>query len=185
VASAARVAVFVDGANFYNRLRECSWPTQVDIGRSAVRLAGHRKLVGVWYYNVPPPAERPPSQIRRQEAYYARVREHPLVTFTLGYLQRRVVDGAPLYEEKGVDVALVVDMLTGAFEDLYDTVILVSSDGDFKPAVEAVRRYGKRVEYLYFGGSRRSSALMQACDVPRRCRRSWLVMLDDEVVRHS
>ncbi len=63
-------------------------------------------------------------------------------------------------------------MVTGAFEDQYDTAILASSDGDFKPAVEAVRRYGKRVEYLYFGGSQRSSALFQACNIARKCRRS-------------
>jgi uncharacterized LabA/DUF88 family protein len=135
--------------------------------------------LGVWYYNVSPPPERPAQQIARQEAYYARLREHPLVTFRLGFLQRRVVDGRSIHEEKGVDVALVIDMLTGAFEGQYDTAILVSSDGDFRPAVEAVRRYGKRVEYLYFAGSQRSSALFQTCDIARRCRRSWLEELDN------
>ncbi|MDP9237199.1 MAG: NYN domain-containing protein [Chloroflexota bacterium] len=173
--SSQRVAVFVDGANFYNRLRQCRWPTSVDVGEFGLRLAGNREFIGAWYYNVSPPAERPREQVARQEAYYARLREHPLVTFTLGFLQRRMVDGKALYEEKGVDVSLAVDMLTGAFEDRYDTAILVSSDGDFKPAVEGVRRYGKRVEYLYFGGSQRSSALFQACNVARKCRRAWVV----------
>jgi hypothetical protein len=107
--SADRVAVFVDGANLYNRLRQCRWPTQVNVGKFGARLAGRRHLVGVWYYNVSPPPERPAVQIARQEAYYARLREHPLVTFRLGFLQRRVVAGQPLYEEKGVDVALVID----------------------------------------------------------------------------
>lgn len=170
-----RVAVFIDGANLYNRLRQCRWPTQVDVGEFGRRLAGGRQLIGVWYYNVSPPAERPRGQVARQEGYYARIREHPLVTFSLGYLQRRLVDSKAVYEEKGVDVSLAVDMVTGAFEDRYDSAVLVSSDGDFKPAVETVRRYGKRVEYLYFGGSQRSSALFQSCDVARRCRRSWLV----------
>ncbi len=176
MADRTRVAVFVDGANFYNRLRQCGWPTQVDIGAFAARLAGERSLIGAWYYNVSPPAERPRDQIARQEAYYARIREHPQVTFRLGFLQRRMVDGKPVYEEKGVDVALVEDMLTGAFEDRYDTAILVSSDGDFKPAVEAVRRYGKRVEYLYFPASQRPSALLQSCTLARECRRAWLVL---------
>jgi uncharacterized LabA/DUF88 family protein len=177
VDNVVRVAVFIDGANFYNRLRQCRWPTTVDIGKFAGRLAGNRELVGAWDYNVSPPPERPADQIARQEAYYARVREHPLVKFTLGFLQRRMVDGKPVYEEKGVDVSLAVDMLTGAFEDRYDTAILVSSDGDFKPAVEAVRRYGKRVEYLYFKGSQRSSALFQVCNLARQCRRTHVVEL--------
>lgn len=170
----SRVAVFVDGANFYNRLRQCHWPTRVDIGAFAQRLAGNRELVGAWYYNVSPPAERPSEQIARQERYYARIRENPQVNFTLGFLQRRLVDGKPVYEEKGVDVSLVVDMLTGAFTDTFDVAILVSSDGDFKPAVEAVRRVGKRVEYVFFPGTTRSTALMQACDVSRKCRRVWV-----------
>jgi uncharacterized LabA/DUF88 family protein len=88
-----------------------------------------------------------------------------------------MVVGRPVYEEKGVDVALAVDMLTGAFEDRYDTAVLVSSVGDFKPAVEAVRRYGKRVEYVFFPGAQRSSALLQSCNVARKCRRAWVVPL--------
>ncbi|MEX2227755.1 MAG: NYN domain-containing protein [Dehalococcoidia bacterium] len=175
MANTARVAVFIDGANFYNRLRQCRWPTRIDVGEFGARLAGARDFVGAWYYNVSPPAERPADQIRGQEAYYARIREHGLVTFRLGFLQRRRVDAKVLYEEKGVDVALVVDMLTGAFEDRYDTAVLVSSDGDFKPAGRPLRRYAKHVEYLYFGGSQRSSALLQACNVARKCRRSWLI----------
>jgi uncharacterized LabA/DUF88 family protein len=174
-----RVAVFVDGANFYNRLRQCNWPTRADVGAFAERLAGGRNLVGAWYYNVSPPAERPPEQIARQERYYTRIRENSLVHFTLGFLQRRLVDGRAVYEEKGVDVSLVVDMLTGAFTDTYDVAILVSSDGDFKPAVEAVRRVGKRVEYVFFPGTTRSTALMQACDVPRKCRRGWVTEFED------
>jgi hypothetical protein len=30
LAGKARVAVFVDWANFYNRLRQCRWPTQIN-----------------------------------------------------------------------------------------------------------------------------------------------------------
>jgi len=129
----------------------------------------------VWYYNVSPPVDRPSDQIVRQEIYYARLRESASVTFRLGFLQRRVVDGRAIYEEKGVDVALAVDMLTGAFEGSYDTGVLVSSDGDFKPAVEAARRYRKRIEYVFFPGAQRSSALLQACSLSRKCRRAWAI----------
>jgi len=159
VANTTRVAVFIDGANLYNRLRQCRWPTNIDVGEFGARLAGTRSFIGAWYYNVSPPAERPADQIRKQEAYYARIREHGLTTFRLGFLQRRRVDGKVLYEEKGVDVALVVDMLTGAFEERYDTAILVSSDGDFKPAVEAVDATA----------STSSTCTLAARSDPRRC----------------
>lgn len=111
---------------------------------------------------------------QRQEQYYQSIQTDRDVHFTLGYLQRRVVDGHAIYEEKGVDVQLAVDMLTGAFRDEYDVAILVSSDGDFRPLVDAVRSMHKRVEYIFFSGATRSSAIIQSASVARQCRRAWL-----------
>lgn len=53
--------------------------------------------------------------------------------------------------EKGIDVKLAVDLLVGAFDDKYDTAIIVSSDSDLVPAVDWVRkRLQKKVEYIGF-----------------------------------
>jgi uncharacterized LabA/DUF88 family protein len=41
-------------------------------------------------------------------------------------------------EEKGIDVALAIDFVTMAVRGLYDVGILVSTDTDLKPALEAV-----------------------------------------------
>jgi len=173
----SQVAVFVDGANLHHRLRQCGWPSRADIGALGRRLVGDRELAGVWYYNVPPPPHLSRAQIHRQERYYDQIRQDEGVQVKLGYLQRRVVEGAAMYEEKGVDVNLAVDMLTGAFLDSYDTAILVSSDGDFRPLVEAVRGFGKRVEYLFFPNTFQSYALVHACNIARKCRRAWIAEL--------
>jgi uncharacterized LabA/DUF88 family protein len=170
-----RASVFVDGSNLYHRLRQCGWSTDVDIAEFGRRLAGLRQLVDVFYYNVPPPRTNPPGQIARQRRYYARVGAGKDLIFRMGYLQERKVGGLSVFEEKGVDIDLAVDMLTGAFEDRYDTAILVSSDGDFKPVVQAIQRRGKRVEYVFFPKAQRSNALASTCNVSRRCRRSWVV----------
>ena len=45
-----------------------------------------------------------------------------------------------------LDVYLVVDMLSMA--DWYDTAILISGDGDFAPAIEAISRKGVRIEVI-------------------------------------
>lgn len=174
-----RVAVFIDGSNLHHRLEQCGWPQRIDIGTLAKRLAGNRQLVRVAYYNVPPPPHRAPAAGARQRRYYARISEDAQVEFTLGYLQRRIVDGRSVYEEKGVDVQIAVDMLTGAFRDVYDVAVLVSSDGDFRPAVEAVREVGKRVEYICFPGATRSSALVRSASVSRQCRRAWITGYDE------
>ncbi len=40
--------------------------------------------------------------------------------------------------EKGIDVAIAVDMVRLAMEQAYDAAILVSSDTDLMPAIEAI-----------------------------------------------
>lgn len=55
-----------------------------------------------------------------------------------------------VYHEKGVDVQLAVDLLVGAYENNYDTAIVISSDTDLMPAMEKVKKLGKGVEYIGF-----------------------------------
>ena len=41
---------------------------------------------------------------------------------------------------KGVDIALTKDLLSHAFLDNYDAVVLVAGDGDYVPVVEELKR---------------------------------------------
>lgn len=52
--------------------------------------------------------------------------------------------------EKGIDTGLVTDLLKHAWEDTYDTAVLVSSDADFIPAVKFIQEKGKRVIHVGF-----------------------------------
>jgi uncharacterized LabA/DUF88 family protein len=47
--------------------------------------------------------------------------------------------------EKGVDTAIVTDLLALAGEDAYDVAILLSSDADHVPAVEWIQARGRKV----------------------------------------
>ncbi len=47
--------------------------------------------------------------------------------------------------EKAVDVMLAVDMVVMSERDEFDAAYLLSADGDFTPAVEAVRSRGQKV----------------------------------------
>lgn len=47
--------------------------------------------------------------------------------------------------QKGVDTLIAVDMLVGAFSELFDIAILLAGDADFIPVVEEVRRRGVMV----------------------------------------
>ena len=63
----------------------------------------------------------------------------------LGRLQELCETRLPRYTEKRVDVSIAVDMITMAYADRFDTAYLLSADGDFVPAVEAVKSRGKKV----------------------------------------
>lgn len=54
------------------------------------------------------------------------------------------------FKEKGVDVRIAVDMVAMACDDIASTVVLVSSDSDFQPAVAEVKRRGVCTEYIGF-----------------------------------
>jgi hypothetical protein len=52
---------------------------------------------------------------------------------------------AEVMVEKAVDVMLAVDMVVMAERDEFDAAYLLSADGDFTPAVSAVKAHGKKV----------------------------------------
>jgi uncharacterized LabA/DUF88 family protein len=53
-------------------------------------------------------------------------------------------------DAKGVDIALTIDMLRGAYLSLFDVAVLVTGDGDFVPVVREVQRMGKAVYSIFF-----------------------------------
>lgn len=55
--------------------------------------------------------------------------------------------------EKGVDTAIVTDLLSLAWEEAYEVAILVTSDADFIPAVEKVQERGLKVVNATWSGS--------------------------------
>jgi len=77
-------------------------------------------------------------------------------------------------KEKAVDVKLAVDLIE--FSSIYDVAIFVSGDGDYVPAVQAVKDKGKRVVNVSFltrggellpGGARRLNRITdRVCQIP-------------------
>ena len=49
------------------------------------------------------------------------------------------------WTEKAVDVMIATDMVSMAYEGKYDNAYLISSDGDYTPAVKKVRETGREV----------------------------------------
>ena len=83
-----------------------------------------------------------------------------------------------LFVEKAVDVMLAVDMVVMAERDEFDTAYLLSADGDFTPAVEAIRRHGKQV---FAVAGRPGGQLRRVCNAFLHIDKAWLrdCYLDD------
>jgi len=155
-----RVAVFIDGSNFYhgcaNALPE---GTRVDLERFAAKLVGQRQLIRVYFYTAVVRREDGEERYQGQQRFLERLRHLRYFQVKLGRLMPR--QGTVV--EKGVDVNIAVDMLKYAVSNAYDTAILVSGDGDFATAVEAVKDLGRHVENAYFETGR-SQELQRVCD---------------------
>ncbi len=52
--------------------------------------------------------------------------------------------------EKKVDIQIAIDIISLAYENAYDTAVLVSGDGDFIPVVKKVKELDKNVELWVF-----------------------------------
>lgn len=82
----------------------------------------------------------------------------------------RIHEKSRVFVEKAIDVHLAVDMVQMAIRDRYDVAYLLSADGDYTPAVAAVRESGKKV----FSATPASCAkLAAAVDLHIPLRRGW------------
>jgi uncharacterized LabA/DUF88 family protein len=92
--------------------------------------------------------------------------DHMALLSAMAYGHRNVVT----LKEKAVDVALAVDLFRLAAG--YEAACLLSGDGDFTPAVEAVCAMGKKVDAAAAPVSF-SSALSRVCSSFIRLERDW------------
>jgi uncharacterized LabA/DUF88 family protein len=159
--AAERVQIFIDGSNLYHALRNECPGSGLDYGEFSRLICNGRKLIRTNYYISMIDAARDEEKAKSQQRFMNALRQVPYLTVSHRPL-RYTPDDIPF--EKGVDILIATDMLTGALRDCYDTAILVSGDGDFAPVLDEIKRAGKQVENACFQSSR-SDALVNAADL--------------------
>ena len=172
-----RVAVFLDYQNVLNGARACfhsrphsSWDGQVDplaLGRLLVaRRPWPSELAEVRVYRGLPDATRDPrthAAHQRQTSAWTRSGHVRVLARPLRYPR-----GWPAVrpQEKGVDVALAVDVVRLAVEGAYDVGIVMSTDTDLVPALEAAVALGVHVEVAAWAGPSANRRLSLGGDLP-------------------
>ncbi len=146
-----RVVVFLDYQNVYRRARaafhdEINDPAvngQIDPLALAQLITSRgavaRELTQVRVYRGRPDSARQP------DSYGANLRQcvawghlSPMVNVTTRTLRYPLNWPAERAQEKGIDVALAVDFVVMAVRTEYDVGVIMSTDTDLKPALEAV-----------------------------------------------
>jgi uncharacterized LabA/DUF88 family protein len=156
-----RVAVFVDGSNFYFGCKDLLGNAQINFYKlSQILVTPQRELIRTYYYNAPVHRDSDENRYQNQQRFFERLKITKYLDLRLG----RLINRSGVFVEKGIDVSIAIDMLTLAWNNVYDTAILVSGDGDFAAAVKSVKDRGKHVENAYFRSSQ-SKALRDACDI--------------------
>lgn len=147
-----RVAIFIDGNNYYLALRDFDQSLEIDMSPFAAwitRAVGGRmaRFVGAYYYTGvhDGPGDSPLSgflaSLETKTGYF--VRREPRVRRSSTCRSCGAVN--EYFTEKRVDTRLVAEMIQLAAVGAYDVACLLSGDDDFVPAVQAVGALGKQV----------------------------------------
>jgi uncharacterized LabA/DUF88 family protein len=138
--------VYVDGLNLFFGLRAKKWQRYywLDVAGLAGRLLKPQQtLAGVKYFTSRVSGNSAKEQ--RQKVYLEALEAHGGITMFFGRFQfnqkRCGACGAvaQVPQEKMTDVNIAVSLLADAFQDQFDTAILISADSDLAGPIRAVR----------------------------------------------
>ena len=161
-----RIAIFIDGSNFYHSVRDTFsiHDNQIDFRKLVEILRNDRLLINVYYYNACLDRGHNEKVYWKQQKFFSELRKIPgFSVIPCNMRKTRKLDGTFEFAVKGDDIHIATDMLSSAYENKYDTAILVSGDGDFVPVIKKVQKLGKQVENAYFSVSR-SNFLRKVCN---------------------
>lgn len=157
-----RVMIFIDGSNLYYSLKDLKIK-KVDFKKMLASLTKNKLLVSTFYYNASLNRGIDEAKYWEQQKFFDVLRKIPDFKVVLCRMRKHKKDGEFFFDVKGDDVHLAVDLVSGAYENLYDTAIILSGDEDFVPAIQKVQKLGKKVINAYFK-STSSNYLKHICD---------------------
>ena len=158
-----RVMVFIDGSNLYYGLKSLGID-RIDFQKLLQLLTKSKMLISTFYYNAPLNIQVNPKTYWEQQKFFNELRKIPDFNVVLCRLRKhKRKNGNYVFDVKGDDVHLAVDLVSGAYENLYDTAIIVSGDEDFVPAIKKAQKLGKKIINAYFKSSS-STSLKKTCE---------------------
>ena len=165
-----RVAAYIDGFNLYFGLRKSKLRRYYWLDLPALittLLKPDQQLVATHYFTARIKTNgHNAADAKRQSDYIDALATRPGLTTQFGHYLQKTRQykqcGAtwPDYEEKMTDVNIAVQLLADAFEDRFDTAIIVSGDSDLTTPIQQVRqRFPNKRLIVAFPPNRHSEQL--------------------------
>ena len=174
--SQQRVITYIDGYNLYHGLLEAGlrssrWLDLPKLGTSLLKPGQQLALTRYFTTRV----KGDPAKARRQASYIDALTTRRGIEIDFGhFLSKRITCHSCGHswtksEEKKTDVNIAVRMLEDAYDDHFDTAIIISGDSDLAPPVETIRRrYPHKRVLVAFPPKRYSHELRRVADVTFR-----------------
>lgn len=180
-----RTRVYVDGYNLFYACLKGSPFKWLNVHQLICNLLPRNSVDKVRYFTARVGA-RPhdPDQPQRQQTYLRALATVPEIEVHFGHFLTHEVSmpdatawAAGRYrpvrvmktEEKGSDVNLATYLLTDAFDDAFDTAVIISNDSDLKEPIRLTRdRFRKKIVLLGPKTARISGALRPLADYIRQ-----------------
>ncbi|MFX1558785.1 MAG: NYN domain-containing protein [Promethearchaeota archaeon] len=134
-----RIIIFLDNSNIFNGFKK--YNIKVNYEKLKGVITKERKLVDIFLYEgvvypISPEKKKWYEDLSYKSGYHIKV-SFDKITFNEAI-------------EKKIDIQIAVDIISLAYENKFDTAVLVSGDGDFVPVVQKLKDLSKNVEIWAF-----------------------------------
>ncbi len=169
-----RVIVYIDGFNCYFGLKENNWKCYywLDYQKLAQKLAGrinaeNTELITVKYFTAR--ISSPEGKRKRQSDYLEALQSRVGLEIHYGHYRENTFKCSGcerpnfIPNEKQTDVNIAVQMMADAFQDKFDTAILIGGDSDLVPPITKIRElFPKKRVMACFPPNRSSKQILKA-----------------------
>ena len=134
-----RIIIFIDNSNIFQGFKK--YNIKADYEKLKKIITKRRKLQGIFLYEgvvypMSPEKKKWYEDLSNRSGYEIKA------SFD------KIASSGTI--EKKVDIKIAIDVISLAYENAYDTAVLVSGDGDFVPVVKRVKELDKNVEVWAF-----------------------------------
>ena len=153
-----RIIIFIDGTHLRNCLKTIFGNDNFNYIKFAKNMRTIRlqkfllpELIRTYYYDAIPLklSNETPKETKNREKEENYIKR---IEYSFGYdvrLGRCVKNSKGNYRIKGINTLIAVDMISKAYENHYDIVILLAVDEEINEAIRVVKNTGKRIHGVF------------------------------------